>query len=88
MSTDVDEARAVLEELRRERQAAERALEALRTAKPATPRRAELHRALERPREPKGVLDGYDPETTQKLVYAIAGGLALLLLIVVVLVLL
>ena len=45
------------------------------------PRRADIHRALERPREPKGVLEGYDPQTAQKLVYAGAGGIAVFFLI-------
>jgi hypothetical protein len=90
--TDIEDARAVLAELRAEREAAERALEALKAAKPAridpiTPRRAEIHAALERPREPKGVLDGYDEETRQKLVYFAAGAVGLLLLILLLLVL-
>jgi hypothetical protein len=91
-ANELEQTKALLAELRKEREAAERALEALSAARragaPATPRRAEIHRALERPREPKGVLEGYDPETTQKLVYAAAAAIGVLFLIVVLLVLL
>jgi hypothetical protein len=90
---DIDDARAVLEELRAEREAAERTLEALKAARakgmePITPRRAEIHRTLERPREPKGVLEGYDDETRQKVAYAVAGALGFLLLVLLLLALL
>jgi hypothetical protein len=90
-ATELEQTKALLAELRKEREAAERALAALEQARgasaPATPRRAEIHRALERPREPKGVLEGYDPETTQKLVYAVGAGIAVFFLIVLLLVL-
>ena len=90
-TTELEQTKALLAELRKEREAAERALAALEEARgttaPVTPRRADIHRALERPREPKGVLEGYDEETTQKLVYAAAAGIAVFFLIVLLLVL-
>jgi hypothetical protein len=90
-ATDLEQTKALLAELRKEREAAERALAALEDARgtgaPATQRRADIPRALERPREPKGVLEGYDPETTQKLVYAVGAAIAVLFLIVLLLVL-
>jgi hypothetical protein len=92
-TNELEQTKALLAELRKEREAAERALAALSEARgpglaATTPRRAELHRALERPREPKGVLEGYDPQTTQKLVYAGAAGIGVFFLIVLLLVLL
>ena len=91
-ASELEQTKALLTALRQEREAAERALEALNAARrsgaPVTPRRTEIHRALERPREPKGVLEGYDPETTQKLVYAGAAGIGVFFLIVLLLVLL
>ena len=90
-ATELEQTKALLAELRKEREAAERALAALEEARgttaPVTPRRADIHRALERPREPKGVLEGYDPETTQKLVYAAGAGMAIVFLIVLLLIL-
>jgi hypothetical protein len=91
-TTELEQTKALLAELRKEREAAERALAALSEARGAsgavTPRRADIHRALERPREPKGALEGYDPDTTRKLVYAGAAGIGALFLIVLLLVLL
>jgi hypothetical protein len=90
-ATELEQTKALLAELRKEREAAERALAALEEARgtsaPVTPRRADIHRALERPREPKGVLEGYDEETTQKLVYGVAAGIALVFLIALLIVL-
>ena len=90
-ATELEQTKSLLAELRTEREAAERALAALNevreTPAPVTPRRADIHRALERPREPKGVLEGYDEETTQKLVYAVAAGIAVVFLIALLLVL-
>ena len=48
---------------------------------PSTPRRAEIRAALERPREPKGVFEGAQPEKVQTLAYAIGGGLLLFLIL-------
>jgi hypothetical protein len=93
---ELDEAKALLVELRKEREAAERALAALNAARtsapvpriePLTPRRAEIHRALERPREPRSVLEGRDPQATQKLVYAAAAALGVFLVILLLLIL-
>jgi hypothetical protein len=81
--------------LAQEREAAERAAAELERAREealempvrpapieaATPRRAEIRAALERPREPRGPLDGYDPETMRKVAYGIAAALVVFLVL-------
>ena len=90
-TAELDETKALIAELRKEREAAERTLNALqdaRTSPRPAARRAEIQRTLERPREPKGALEGYDPDTARKLVYAGAGGIGAFFLIALLLILL
>jgi hypothetical protein len=95
MRTERAALEAAAERLAGEREAAERAAAELDRARteapatppaaspiePATPRRADIRRALERPREPRGPLDGYDPDTMRKVAYGIAAALVVFLVL-------